>query len=116
MCGIQGEALLQILVLNTRTFLTFCCQPSCRRRVLCLDEATSALDTESEAAVQQMLGHFARGRTSIIVAHRLATIRSADQIAVVGGGKVAEAGSHEELMAKGGIYASMVNLQNSAAD
>lgn len=84
-----------------------------RPPILLLDEATSALDTESERVVQQALEKAALGRTTIIVAHRLSTIRNADIIAVLQYGKVVEMGSHEDLLNKGemGVYHAMINMQ-----
>uniref|UniRef100_A0A803N6W6 Uncharacterized protein n=1 Tax=Chenopodium quinoa TaxID=63459 RepID=A0A803N6W6_CHEQI len=80
--------------------------------ILLLDEATSALDTSSEKLVQEALEKLMQGRTTIIVAHRLSTIRDADNIAVMSQGKVCELGSHEELVSiHGGIYAQLVDLQ-----
>lgn len=84
-------------------------------RILLLDEATSALDTESERIVQDALDQVMVNRTSIIVAHRLSTIKGADIIAVVKNGVVAEKGKHDELMnMENGVYASLVALQSSA--
>jgi ABC transporter fused permease/ATP-binding protein len=80
-------------------------------RVLILDEATSNLDAESEAAVQEALSRLMHGRTTLVVAHRLSTVRDADRIAVLAGGKVAELGRHAELMALGGIYRRLVEHQ-----
>ena len=80
-------------------------------RVLILDEATSNLDAASEAAVQEALGRLMHGRTTLVVAHRLSTVRDADRIAVLAGGKVAELGRHGELMALGGIYRNLVEHQ-----
>ena len=76
--------------------------------VLVLDEATSSLDTQTEAAVQAELERLAEGRTTITIAHRLSTVRDADQIAVLDQGAVAERGTHEELLERGGLYASLV--------
>lgn len=80
---------------------------------LLLDEATSALDSESEARVQQALANVAGKRTIIVIAHRLATVRRADRIYVVEGGRVVEAGTHDELVAKAGAYARLAALQLS---
>ena len=80
-------------------------------KILLLDEATSALDTESEKVVQEALDTAMKGRTTIIVAHRLSTIRGADQIAVVNKGKIAELGTHQSLMDLGGIYFNLVQRQ-----
>jgi ATP-binding cassette subfamily B protein len=77
--------------------------------VLVLDEATSSLDTQTEAAVQAELERLSEGRTTITIAHRLSTVRDADQIVVIDGGRVAERGTHEELMEHGGLYAALVS-------
>jgi ATP-binding cassette subfamily B protein len=75
--------------------------------ILILDEATSALDTETEREIQMALDRLAEGRTTLIIAHRLATIRHADRIAVMADGRIAEIGSHAELAANGGLYARL---------
>ena len=79
--------------------------------VLLLDEATSALDAESERAVQQALATISRGRTTIVVAHRLATVRRADRIVVMEAGRIVATGSHDTLVAESGLYARLARLQ-----
>ena len=80
-------------------------------RLLLLDEATSSLDSESERLVQTALETLMRGRTSIVIAHRLATVRRVDRIAVMDGGRIVEQGRHAELLAAGGLYARLCQLQ-----
>jgi ATP-binding cassette, subfamily B, bacterial len=79
--------------------------------VVVLDEATAHLDSESEAAVQQALKAALAGRTSLVIAHRLATVREAEQILVIDAGRVAERGRHDELLAQGGLYAELYRTQ-----
>jgi subfamily B ATP-binding cassette protein MsbA len=80
--------------------------------ILILDEATSALDAESERLVQQALSNLMRGRTTLVIAHRLATVRSASQILVLDGGEVRETGTHEELLrSPRGLYSRLYELQ-----
>jgi ABC-type multidrug transport system fused ATPase/permease subunit len=79
--------------------------------ILILDEATSALDSESEKLVQDALEVLMKGRTSIVIAHRLSTVKKVDQILVIDNGSITESGKHKELMAKDGIYAKLVHMQ-----
>lgn len=84
--------------------------------ILLLDEATSALDAESEKSVQEALDRVMVGRTTIVVAHRLSTIRNADVIAVVQQGKIVETGSHEELISDpNSAYAALIQLQEAGS-
>ena len=82
--------------------------------VLILDEATSALDVQTERAVEEALRELAAGRTTIVIAHRLSTVRDADQIVVLDGGEIAETGTHDELVARGGRYAALVEGDSGA--
>jgi ATP-binding cassette subfamily B protein len=79
--------------------------------VVVLDEATAHLDSESEVAVQRALKKVLAGRTSIVIAHRLSTVRDADQILVIDAGRVVERGRHSELLAQEGLYAELYNTQ-----
>lgn len=79
--------------------------------ILLLDEATSALDAESEALVQAAVGRLAQGRTTIVVAHRLATVKQADRIVVLDQGRIVAQGSHDQLVAQGGLYARLARMQ-----
>ena len=80
--------------------------------ILILDEATSALDSESERAVQEALNTLMANRTSLVIAHRLSTVRHADEIIVMNKGEIAERGTHDALMAKQGIYARLCEMQS----
>ena len=79
--------------------------------ILILDEATSALDNTTEALIQKALDDLCQGRTTIVVAHRLSTIKNADEIAVITKGRVVEQGSHEELLEKDGVYKKLYESQ-----
>ena len=84
--------------------------------ILILDEATSALDNTTEILIQKALDRLCHGRTTIVVAHRLTTIKNADNILVIQNGKIAEEGNHDALMAKNGVYSHLYNLQFSSKE
>ncbi|MEL6414913.1 MAG: ATP-binding cassette domain-containing protein, partial [Pseudomonadota bacterium] len=79
--------------------------------ILLLDEATSALDSENEAAVKRAIAKAAKGRTTLVIAHRLSTVRMANRILVMDSGKIVEEGSHDQLVAQGGLYGRLAQLQ-----
>jgi ATP-binding cassette subfamily B protein len=81
-----------------------------------LDEATAHLDSESEVAVQRALDTALEGRTSLVIAHRLSTVRNADRILVVDDGRIVERGTHEQLLALGGEYADLYRTQFAESD
>jgi ATP-binding cassette subfamily B protein len=83
--------------------------------ILVLDEATSAVDNETEAAIQRSLARVSADRTTIVIAHRLSTVRHAHRIHVLEAGRVIEAGTHEELVAEGGLYAALWRVQTGEA-
>ena len=99
------------LSLGQRQLLSFIRALLYNPAVLILDEATSSIDTESEQLIQQATEKLIKGRTAIIIAHRLSTIRKADSILVLEKGEVKEMGNHEELLALGGNYAKLYNMQ-----
>ena len=86
-----------------------------RPPILILDEATSSIDTRTEVLVQDAFEELMKGRTSFIVAHRLSTIKNADQILVMKGGNIIERGTHEELLAQGGFYKQLYESQFAKA-
>jgi subfamily B ATP-binding cassette protein MsbA len=83
--------------------------------ILVLDEATASIDSESEQLIQRATERITRGRTSLVVAHRLSTVRTADRIFVMDGGQLVESGTHAELVAAGGAYSRLVEAQFSPA-
>ena len=84
--------------------------------VLILDEATSALDAESESLVKEALDRLTQQRTTLVIAHRLATVRNADCVVVLDDGRIAEQGAHDELVRSGGVYERFVRLQFSGSE
>ncbi|MFC7479073.1 ABC transporter ATP-binding protein [Luedemannella flava] len=84
--------------------------------IVVLDEATAHLDSESEAAIQRALQTALHGRTSLVIAHRLSTVREADQILVIEGGEIKERGNHDELLDAGGLYADLYRIQYARQD
>jgi len=80
-------------------------------KILVLDEATSSVDTESELLIQEALARVTRNRTTIAIAHRLSTLKNSDRILVIDGGRVAESGTHDELLQQKGIYYRLVKIQ-----
>ena len=85
-------------------------------RILILDEATSSVDTETEHQIQQALARLVQGRTTFAIAHRLSTLRNANRLIVLDDGKLAEVGTHDELLASGGIYARLVKMQQEVSN
>src|SRR5687768_4822477 len=84
--------------------------------IVVLDEATAHLDSESEAAVQRALSTALTGRTALVIAHRLSTVRDADQILVLDRGRIVQRGTHESLIAEGGLYSELYRTQFAVAD
>jgi ATP-binding cassette subfamily B protein len=80
-------------------------------KILVLDEATSAVDNETEAAIQRSLAQVTKHRTAVVIAHRLSTVRNADNIWVLERGRVVESGTHDELVNQGGLYAALWRVQ-----
>ena len=80
--------------------------------ILILDEATSSVDAKTESLIQEAIQNLTKNRTTVVIAHRLSTIRNADRIIVLANGSVSETGSHDQLMARDGLYARMVNSQD----
>ena len=84
--------------------------------ILLLDEATSALDSKSETLVQKALERLSKNRTTLVIAHRMSTVKAADQILVMDKGKIIEGGTHKELQSRGGYYADLYRLQFGSSE
>ena len=85
------------------------------RRTLILDEATASVDTDNESYIQEAISELVKGKTLLVIAHRLNTIQNADQILVIDNGQIAQQGTHEELLKQPGIYQEFVNIRKNAA-
>ena len=79
--------------------------------IVILDEATASVDTDNESYIQEAISELVKGKTLLVIAHRLNTIREADQILVISDGRISEQGTHNELVARGGIYQEFVNIR-----
>lgn len=105
--GERGSSLSQ----GQRQLVAFARAILANPRILILDEATSSVDTRTELLIQQALAQLLKGRTSFVIAHRLSTVRNADQVLVIDDGRIVERGTHAELLAKGGLYADLYRRQ-----
>ncbi len=103
----RGQNLSQ----GQRQLLAFARVLAANPEILILDEATASIDTETELLIQDALRKLTAGRTSILIAHRLQTVQEADRVLVLDHGQIAELGTHEELLAAGGLYAKLHSLQ-----
>ena len=101
---------------KSRERLKFTCALLKDSPVILLDEATASLDAENETHIQRAISRLVKGKTVLIIAHRMRTVEGADKIVLLKDGKVAEQGSPEELLAKGGIYANMCKLQQQSGE
>ena len=111
----HADLLLYSLLTTHDLLTTYRATSSLRAKVLLLDEATSALDAESEHVVQEAIDRLMRRRTTILVAHRLSTVRGADCICAVHKGRIVERGTHDELIARKGMYYKLVRRQLQGA-
>ena len=102
------------LSVGERQLLSFARALAGDPQVLLLDEATSSVDSEIEAQIERALEELMKGRTSVVVAHRLSTIQNADRILVIHHGRIKESGTHQELLRRGGLYARLHKLQFAA--
>lgn len=112
MLGERGRS----LSVGERQLLSFARALAQDPRILVLDEATSSVDAEAEAQIQQAVAELMRGRTNVVVAHRLSTILHADEILVLHHGEIRERGSHRSLLAQGGLYNRLHRLQLGGAE
>jgi ATP-binding cassette subfamily B protein len=100
----------QNLSVGQRQLISFARAVLADPRILILDEATAYVDTRTEAVIQRALGELLRDRTSFVIAHRLSTIRNADRVIVMEHGRIVEEGTHDQLLARGGVYAKLYQM------
>lgn len=114
--SVVHNAILAIFNISMRTFIAH--PPSFgsgHAPIIILDEATASVDTDNESYIQEAISELVKGKTLLVIAHRLNTIQNADQILVIDNGQIAQQGTHEELLKQPGIYQEFVNIRKNAA-